>query len=82
MLFRSLADVSPWNAETIESTLAPLPEALALEKLSILYQMLRVAVTGTNISPGIFETLALLDRNECLRRIELARDGFAATITN
>jgi glutamyl-tRNA synthetase len=41
------------------------------------YQPLRVALTGTTISPGIFESVALLGREETLRRIDaaLASDG-------
>ena len=36
------------------------------------YQPLRVALTGTTISPGIFESVALLGREETLKRIESA----------
>jgi glutamyl-tRNA synthetase len=36
------------------------------------YQPLRVAITGTTVSPGIFESVALLGREETLRRIDLA----------
>jgi glutamyl-tRNA synthetase len=36
------------------------------------YQPLRVALTGTTVSPGIFESVALLGREETLRRIDLA----------
>jgi glutamyl-tRNA synthetase len=36
------------------------------------YQPLRVAITGTTVSPGIFESLALLGRGESLRRIDAA----------
>jgi len=32
----------------------------------------RVAVSGTNVSPGIFESVALLGRDETLARIDLA----------
>lgn len=35
-----------------------------------LMQPLRVAVTGTNVSPGIYEVLALLGRERVLERIE------------
>ncbi|HYG95988.1 MAG TPA: hypothetical protein VD741_02665, partial [Solirubrobacterales bacterium] len=49
----------------IESALAPLLEHFDL-KPGKLYQPVRVAITGTSISPGIFESLAalapLLDR--------------------
>jgi glutamyl-tRNA synthetase len=36
------------------------------------YQPLRVALTGTTISPGIFESVALLGREETLARIDAA----------
>jgi len=39
------------------------------------YQPLRVAITGTTISPGIFESVALLGREETLRRIDAALDA-------
>jgi glutamyl-tRNA synthetase len=39
------------------------------------YQPLRVAVAGTTVSPGIFETLAVLGRDESLRRIDAALAG-------
>ena len=34
------------------------------------YQPLRVALTGGTVSPGIFESVALLGREETLRRID------------
>ena len=37
-----------------------------------LYQPLRVAITGTTVSPGIFESLAALGREEAVSRIEAA----------
>jgi glutamyl-tRNA synthetase len=36
------------------------------------YQPLRVAIAGTTVSPGIFESVALLGREETLRRIDTA----------
>ena len=39
------------------------------------YQPLRVAITGTTVSPGIFESVSLLGREETLRRIDLALAG-------
>ncbi len=36
------------------------------------YQPLRVALCGTTVSPGIFESIALLGREETLRRIDAA----------
>jgi glutamyl-tRNA synthetase len=47
---------------------------LGLGKLA---QPVRVAVTGTTVSPPLFETLVLLGRDEALARIDaaLARTG-------
>ncbi len=42
------------------------------------YQPLRVALCGTTISPGIFESVALLGREETLRRIDSALAGASA----
>jgi glutamyl-tRNA synthetase len=39
------------------------------------YQPLRVAITGTTVSPGIFESVVLLGREETLRRIDRALAG-------
>jgi glutamyl-tRNA synthetase len=61
-----------------EDLLAPALEGL-VERLGCkpreVYQPLRVALTGTTISPGIFESLALLGREEALRRIDVALAG-------
>jgi glutamyl-tRNA synthetase len=37
-----------------------------------LYQPIRVAITGTSVSPGIFESLAVLGKERSLDRIERA----------
>jgi glutamyl-tRNA synthetase len=37
-----------------------------------LYQPIRVAITGTSVSPGIFESLAVLGKERSLQRIEKA----------
>jgi glutamyl-tRNA synthetase len=61
-----------------EPAIAGALEAL-LERLDVkprdLYQPLRVAIAGTTISPGIFESLALLGRTEALGRIERALES-------
>jgi glutamyl-tRNA synthetase len=41
-------------------------------KPKAVYQPLRVAITGTAVSPGIFDSLAALGREQSLRRIEAA----------
>jgi glutamyl-tRNA synthetase len=43
-----------------------------------LYQPIRVAITGSSVSPGIFESLAVLGRDRSVERIERAVDRLAA----
>ncbi len=47
-------------------------------KLGAVAQPLRVALTGRTTSPGIFEVLAVLGREECLAR--LARSGYRVRV--
>jgi glutamyl-tRNA synthetase len=67
----ALAAAGGFDAETIEEALAPLPERLDAKPGKV-FQPIRVAITGTSISPGIFESLAVLGREESLARIDLA----------
>ena len=62
--------------EAVQSVLEPLPEKLDLGAGKV-FQPIRVAITGTTISPGIFESVAALGREETLARIEVARSKLA-----
>jgi glutamyl-tRNA synthetase len=75
---RALETVEPFEPEAIEAALAPLLERFDL-KPGKLYQPIRVAITGTSISPGIFESLAVLGRERSLERIQAAAGRLAAT---
>jgi len=70
---QALSGVEPWAAETIEAALKALCEELD-EKPRTVYPPIRVAVTGSRISPGLYESLELLGREESLARI---RSGVA-----
>jgi glutamyl-tRNA synthetase len=67
----ALAAVGEFDADAIESALEPLPERLDAKPGKV-YQPIRVAITGTSVSPGIFESLAVLGREESLARIDAA----------
>jgi glutamyl-tRNA synthetase len=71
----TLAQVEPWAAEAIEAALRALAERLGLAPRKA-FQPIRVAVTGSTVSPGLFESLEVLGKNESLRR--LSRGGSAA----
>jgi glutamyl-tRNA synthetase len=64
----------PWTAETVEAALRGAVERTGLKAKQV-FQPLRVALTGTTVSPGIFETVALLGRSESLARLDAALDG-------
>jgi glutamyl-tRNA synthetase len=68
-----LAAAPGFGPDEVESVLSPLPDRLEV-KPGKLYQPIRVAITGTTVSPGIFESLAVLGREESLIRINSAID--------
>ncbi len=67
----ALAGTDSFDPETLEAALSPLPERLDV-KPGRVYQPIRVAITGTAVSPGIFESLAALGRDDSLSRIDAA----------
>jgi glutamyl-tRNA synthetase len=67
----ALAEIAVFEAEAIEAVLAPIPERLGAKPGKV-YQPIRVAITGTSVSPGIFESLAALGRDQSLARIDAA----------
>jgi glutamyl/glutaminyl-tRNA synthetase len=65
----ALADLpEPWTDETVEEALRGVVERTERKPKQV-FQPLRVALTGTTVSPGIFETVALLGRDETLARV-------------
>jgi glutamyl-tRNA synthetase len=67
----ALAGADGFDAAAVEAALAPLPERLGAKPGKV-YQPIRVAISGGTVSPGIFESLAALGREESLRRIDAA----------
>jgi glutamyl-tRNA synthetase len=63
-----LAKVSPWTAESTENAIRAFSEASSL-KLGAIAQPLRIALTGRTTSPGIFDVLTVLGKEECLGRL-------------
>jgi glutamyl-tRNA synthetase len=64
----------PWTEESVQAALDGAAEQLGLKRKHV-FQPLRVAVAGTTVSPGIFETIALLGRDETLTRVDHALNG-------
>ena len=66
-----LANTSTWDVETIEAVLRARVDNLGVKPKEI-FQPVRVALTGTTVSPGIFESVAALGRDETLARLDKA----------
>jgi len=65
----ALAEVDDFTETGVSDALQALQARLALKPRDV-YQPLRVAIAGRTISPGIFESVVLLGREETLRRID------------
>jgi len=63
-----LEAASDWSAPVLEAAVKAHAEAQGL-KLGKLAQPLRAALTGTTVSPGIFDVLEVLGRDEALARL-------------
>jgi glutamyl-tRNA synthetase len=72
-----LAAVEPFAAEPIETALKELCDRLGLKPRQA-FQPIRVAVTGSKISPGLYESLELLGKDESLARLKRAAAVVAA----
>jgi glutamyl-tRNA synthetase len=64
-----LAGVTDWSAATLEEQARALADEFAV-KLGQVAQPLRAAVTGSSQSPGLFDVMATLGRDEILGRID------------
>jgi glutamyl-tRNA synthetase len=69
-----LERVEPFRAPEIESALRNLAERLELSPRKA-FQPIRIAVTGSKVSPGLFESLELLGKDETLRRLRAAAES-------
>ena len=67
----TLEQVEPFTADRIETALKELCDRLGLKPRQA-FQPVRVAVTGSKVSPGLYESLELLGREESLARITRA----------
>ena len=66
--YSGLKSVSDWTAESLDLMLRNMSEAEGI-KLGKIAQPLRAALVGRTTSPGIFDVLAVLGRDESLARI-------------
>jgi glutamyl-tRNA synthetase len=68
---QALEGVEPFEAARIEAALRRLAEELELSPRKA-FEPIRIAVTGSKISPGLFESIELLGKDETLKRLTAA----------
>jgi glutamyl/glutaminyl-tRNA synthetase len=66
-----------FDPDTVERALREVVERFEVKPRDV-FQPVRVAITGTTVSPGIFESVAALGRDETLARIDAALARAAA----
>ena len=64
-----LGAVAEWEAHELEAVLTAFCEERCEGKLGNIAQPLRIAITGTPVSPPIFESLAVLSQEEVIGRV-------------
>jgi glutamyl-tRNA synthetase len=74
----ALAALDSFDPEAVEGALRAVVDRLDAKPKDV-FQPLRVAITGSTISPGIFESVAALGREETMARIDAALRRAEAT---
>jgi glutamyl-tRNA synthetase len=69
----ALAAAEPFTLESVETALRGVVDDTGAKPATV-FQPVRVAIAGSTVSPGIFESVALLGRQETLARIDRALD--------
>jgi glutamyl-tRNA synthetase len=72
----ALEQAEPFDVETVERALRGVVERFDAKPKDV-FQPVRVAIAGTTVSPGIFESVAALGRDETLARIDSALEKAA-----
>jgi glutamyl-tRNA synthetase len=78
---QALRETEPFDPEGLEGSLG---RVLAEHdvKPGKLYQPIRVAITGSSVSPGIFESLAVLGKDRSIERVERALERLSSEDSN
>ena len=72
---QKLTDIVDWSVEYIESALRDISDDLDIDvKTGQVFGTIRVAATGRKAAPPLFETMFVLGRDRCLKRLEQSRE--------
>jgi glutamyl-tRNA synthetase len=72
----SMDNLKDWSTASLEAVFRPLAEELEL-KTSVFFGLLRMAVTGRTAAPPLFQTMEVLGKERCLKRLKVALDKLA-----
>jgi glutamyl-tRNA synthetase len=67
----ALASSRDFDADSVETALRAVVDRLEVKPMQV-FQPIRLAISGGTVSPGIFESVSLLGRDEVLARIDAA----------
>jgi glutamyl-tRNA synthetase len=74
----ALEQAEPFDEGSVEAALRGVVERLGVKPKDV-FQPVRVAISGTTVSPGIFESVAALGRDEAIARIDAALEKAAGS---
>jgi glutamyl-tRNA synthetase len=60
-----------WTTDTLEAGIRPLAEQLGL-KTGVYFGLIRTAVTGKTATPPLFQTMEVLGKTRCAKRVKAA----------
>ena len=69
--WQKLEKIEPWKATSLESILRPLAAELNLSTGKF-FGLLRVVITGRTAAPPLFQTMAVLGKEKCSKRLKIA----------
>lgn len=72
-----LTKLKNWDTASLEAVLRPLADELNL-KTGIFFGLLRVATTGRTAAPPLFQTMEVLGKERCLKRLQVASGKLSA----
>ena len=75
-----LEEITAWDATTLEDILRPLAAELGLGTGKF-FGLLRVAVTGRVAAPPLFQTMAVLGEEKCLKRLNMAKQQLSTYLS-
>ena len=67
-----LDELAMWDSDSLEDIFRPLADELQM-KTGVLFGLLRIAVTGRTAAPPLFQTMEVLGKETCVRRLKAAQ---------